>query len=161
MKALVFGQTGQVALELARTMPAGVTAQFLGRAEADLTDPAACAAAIHAHRPDVVINAAAYTAVDKAEAEEPLAHVINAEAPGAMAVAAAALGVPFLHVSTDYVFNGTGLTRGSPPTRPARRTPMAGPSWPVRWLSARRAAPMRSCARRGCSPATGPISSRR
>ncbi|MCR8724100.1 dTDP-4-dehydrorhamnose reductase [Frigidibacter sp. ROC022] len=102
---LVFGQTGQVARELARVLPG---ARFLGRAEADLTDPDACAGAITALRPDAVINAAAYTAVDKAETEEALATRINAEAPGAMARACAALGLPMVHVSTDYVFDGSG-----------------------------------------------------
>ena len=101
---LVFGKTGQVATEL--QAQAEVTA--LDRHAADLADPAACAAAIMAHRPDVVINAAAYTAVDRAESEPDLAQVINADAPGAMARACADLGIPFLHVSTDYVFDGGG-----------------------------------------------------
>ncbi|MDB5663927.1 dTDP-4-dehydrorhamnose reductase [Cypionkella sp.] len=108
MKALVFGQTGQVAQELARRMPVGVTAEFLGRGQADLSDPVACAAAIAATDADVVINAAAWTAVDKAEAEEAAALVVNGDAPGAMARACAARGLPFLHISTDYVFDGTG-----------------------------------------------------
>lgn len=104
MKTLVFGRTGQVATELQRQ--ADVIA--LGREQADLSDPAACAAAIIAHRPDVVINAAAYTAVDRAEGDETTAHTVNAEAPGAMARTCADLGIAFLHVSTDYVFDGTG-----------------------------------------------------
>ena len=108
MKALVFGKTGQVARELQRRMPAGVTAAFLGREQADLLDPAACAAAVAACDADVVINAAAWTAVDKAETEETAALVVNGEAPGAMAMAAAARGLPFLHISTDYVFDGAG-----------------------------------------------------
>ncbi|HHC30106.1 MAG TPA: NAD-dependent epimerase/dehydratase family protein, partial [Rhodobacterales bacterium] len=81
MSVLVFGKTGQVATELQRQ--AAVDA--LGRDEADLTDPSACVAAIKAHRPRAVINAAAYTGVDRAEAEEALATVINGEAPAAMA----------------------------------------------------------------------------
>ena len=101
---LVFGHTGQVATEL-RAM-AEVTA--LGRDAADLSDPVACAAAIRAHSPTVVINAAAYTAVDRAEQEEALATTINGAAPGAMAEACAALGTPFVHISTDYVFAGDG-----------------------------------------------------
>lgn len=104
MSILVFGRTGQVARELQR---AGMVTA-VGRAEADLSKPATCATAIHATRPDCVINAAAYTAVDRAEDEEALAHTINAEAPGAMARACADLGIPFLHVSTDYVFGGQG-----------------------------------------------------
>ncbi|TRW99471.1 dTDP-4-dehydrorhamnose reductase [Paracoccus sp. M683] len=102
---LIFGQTGQVARELARLAP---DARFLGRDQADLTDPAACAAAITGSDCRVVVNAAAYTAVDKAEADADTARLVNAAAPAAMARAAAAKGVPFLHVSTDYVFDGSG-----------------------------------------------------
>jgi dTDP-4-dehydrorhamnose reductase len=108
MKALVFGQTGQVAQELARRMPAGVTADFLGRGQADLADPDACAAAVMAADADVVINAAAWTAVDKAETEEAAALVVNGVAPGAMARACARRGLPFVQISTDYVFDGAG-----------------------------------------------------
>lgn len=106
MKILVFGKTGQVATELQRQAPG---ATFLDRAQADLSDPAACAAAVRAADADVVINAAAYTAVDRAESEEALANAVNGEAPAAMARAAAAKGIPFLHVSTDYVFSGEGI----------------------------------------------------
>jgi dTDP-4-dehydrorhamnose reductase len=117
MKALVFGQTGQVARELARLMP---EARFLGRREADLTNPAACGAAVLASDAEVVINAAAWTAVDLAEAEEAAATVVNGDAPAAMARAAAVKGVPFLHLSTDYVFDGAGETPFQPdhPTAP-------------------------------------------
>ena len=108
MKLLVFGKTGQVAAELQRAVPDGWDARFLGRGEADLADPAACAAAIRDVSPDAVINAAAYTAVDRAEEEEALAHAINAAAPGAMAEAARDIGAAFLHISTDYVFDGSG-----------------------------------------------------
>ncbi|MDF0599637.1 dTDP-4-dehydrorhamnose reductase [Psychromarinibacter sp. C21-152] len=102
---LVFGRTGQLARALARAAPAAVC---LDRAAADLAHPEACAAAIAAHRPAAVINAAAYTAVDRAEAEEAQAHRVNADAPAAMARACAGLGVPFVHLSTDYVFGGAG-----------------------------------------------------
>ena len=105
MRLLVFGESGQVARELARLAPEAV---YLARDAADLTDPEACAAMIRAHGPAAVINAAAYTAVDRAETEEALAHTINAEAPGAMARECAALGIPLVHVSTDYVFDGAG-----------------------------------------------------
>lgn len=108
---LVFGQTGQVARELAARVP---EALFLGRDAADLSDPDACAAALRAAAPSAVINAAAYTAVDRAEAEEDLATRINGAAPGAMAVAAAELGVPFVHISTDYVFDGAGTAPFAP-----------------------------------------------
>lgn len=105
MRVLVFGQTGQVARELQRLLP---DATYLGRDRADLSDPAACAAAIAGGTWDAVINAAAWTAVDKAEAEEVAATVVNGAAPGAMARACAARDIPFLHVSTDYVFDGSG-----------------------------------------------------
>lgn len=120
MKLLVFGRTGQVATELARRMPGDVTATFLGRDRADLADPAACAAAIAAHDAEAVINAAAWTAVDRAEAEEDAATVINGAAPAAMARACAERGVPFLHISTDYVFDGSGEAPFAPddPTAP-------------------------------------------
>jgi dTDP-4-dehydrorhamnose reductase len=121
MRLLVFGTTGQVARELARAAPGrGATLAALGRAEVDLVDPVACAAAVMAAEADAVINAAAYTAVDRAEDEPELAHAVNAAAPGAMAEAAAARGLPFLHVSTDYVFDGT-------PGRPWREDDPTGP----------------------------------
>jgi dTDP-4-dehydrorhamnose reductase len=106
MSLLVFGRTGQVARELARLAPEGMVQ--LGRDAADLGIPGACDAAIRRQRPSVVINAASYTNVNRAEAEEALARRINAAAPGEMARACADLGVPFLHVSTDYVFDGSG-----------------------------------------------------
>ncbi len=105
MTLLIFGKTGQIARELARIAP---DAHFAGRDEADLTDPAACAALIRARRPQAVINAAAYTAVDKAETDADTAHLVNAAAPAAMARACAELGIPFVHISTDYVFDGAG-----------------------------------------------------
>lgn len=128
MKLLVFGRTGQVARELLRLVP-DVT--FLGRDEADLLNPAACAAAITTSSADAVINAAAWTAVDKAETEEAAATTVNGAAPAAMARAAAAKGVPFLHVSTDYVFDGQGTQPFTPdhPTAPLNsygRSKLAG-----------------------------------
>jgi dTDP-4-dehydrorhamnose reductase len=116
MTLLVFGKTGQVALELQAR--ADVTA--LGRDQADLTDPASCITAIHAHAPAAVINAAAYTAVDQAESDEAMAALVNGAAPGAMARACADLGIPLVHISTDYVFDGAGDTPWRPddPTGP-------------------------------------------
>ncbi|TCP63412.1 dTDP-4-dehydrorhamnose reductase [Rhodovulum bhavnagarense] len=105
MTLLVFGSTGQVARELRKRAPDAV---FLSREEADLADPGACAAVIEAHAPAAVINAAAYTAVDRAEEEEALATTINGAAPGAMAWICAKQGIPFVHISTDYVFDGSG-----------------------------------------------------
>ena len=107
MTLLIFGKTGQVAQELARRAP---DAQFAGRETADLTDPAACAALIRQLHPSAVINAAAYTAVDKAESDAATAQLVNADAPAAMAAACADLGIPFVPISTDYVFDGSGDT---------------------------------------------------
>lgn len=102
---LVFGRTGQVATELARLAP---DATFLGRDQVDLTDAEACAAAIRDSNCDAVINAAAYTAVDKAENDRETAFAVNGAAPGAMAAEAELRGIPFIHISTDYVFDGCG-----------------------------------------------------
>ena len=117
MTLLVFGRTGQVASELARIAPGAL---YLGRDQADLSDPAACAAAIRAHRPKAVINAAAWTAVDKAETEEAAATLVNGASPGAMAQECAGLGIPLVHISTDYVFDGAGTQPFAPdhPTAP-------------------------------------------
>src|SRR5690606_35484244 len=106
---------GQLARELGRA--GGVTC--LSRAQADLTDPEACAAMIRAHAPAGVINAAAFTDVDGAESEEALATRINGTAPGAMARACAGLGIPFVTISTDYVFDGSGNAPWKPADRPA------------------------------------------
>ncbi|SFU17984.1 dTDP-4-dehydrorhamnose reductase [Sedimentitalea nanhaiensis] len=111
---LVFGKTGQVARELA--LHSGLTC--LDRAAADLSDPSACAAAIRLRRPRAVINAAAYTAVDAAEEHEAEATAINGDAPGAMAAECAALGIPFVTLSTDYVFDGGGETPWRPGDAP-------------------------------------------
>ena len=101
---LVFGKTGQVATEL----QSHEHVIALGRDQADLSNPSSCAEAIRQYKPRAVINAAAYTAVDQAESEEHLANKVNGEAPGAMARTCAGLGIPLVHISTDYVFFGNG-----------------------------------------------------
>ena len=111
MTLLVFGRTGQVAMELRALCPRAV---FLGRDQADLSDPVACARAIRDHAPWGVINAAAWTAVDKAEAEETEAWVVNAKAPAAMAQVCSEMGIPLVHISTDYVFDGSGTAPWKP-----------------------------------------------
>lgn len=132
MKVLVFGKTGQVARALIASGPAhGLEIIAIGRDVADLSDPAACAAVIRKTDADAVINAAAWTAVDAAETDESAAHVINAAAPGAMAMACADKGLPFVHISTDYVFDGAEGPAWSPndPTAPLGaygRTKLAG-----------------------------------
>ena len=104
MTILVFGRNGQVALELQAMTE--VTA--LGHAEVDIMIPGAAKTAIIDHAPSVVINAAAYTAVDKAEQDDKAAFRLNAEAPGELARTCAKLDIPFVHISTDYVFAGSG-----------------------------------------------------
>lgn len=122
LRILQFGTTGQLGVELVRQAAArgqGLTA--LSRAEADLADPAACAARVLDARPDLVLIAAAYTAVDLAETEVDLAHRINAEAPGAIAAAAAQVGAAVVNISTDYVFDGLG---GAPYAETAATHPL-------------------------------------
>lgn len=110
MTILVFGKTGQVARELQALAPV----MALGREDADLSTPGACAAAIERHAPTAVINAAAYTAVDRAEDEEELATQVNGVAPAEMAQACAERDIPFVHLSTDYVFDGSGHSAWRP-----------------------------------------------
>ncbi|MEM6460779.1 MAG: dTDP-4-dehydrorhamnose reductase [Pseudomonadota bacterium] len=119
MKILVFGKTGQVGKELARSCPDDIDAVFLGREAADLLDPAQCAAVVMRNDIAAVINAAAWTAVDEAEGDEPAATVVNADAPLAMAQACAKKSIPFLHLSTDYVFDGAGDIAFEPDHQPA------------------------------------------
>lgn len=118
---LVFGAGGQVGQELVRQSSAE---QFpvvgLKRAEADICDRSAVAGAVDRYRPAAVVNAAAYTAVDKAEGDERRAFAVNAEGAGNLARAAAAFGAPLIHISTDYVFDGRkdGPYRESDPVAP-------------------------------------------
>jgi dTDP-4-dehydrorhamnose reductase len=113
MKILIFGASGQVGRALRSGALAGHELIALGRGGVeglcgDLADPVAVAQTVRAVQPHVVINAAAYTAVDRAESEPEIARVINAEAPTAMAQAAARAGAWLIHYSTDYVFDGSG-----------------------------------------------------
>lgn len=120
MHTLVFGHSGQVATELRARASDTMPITTLDRSAADLSDPAACAKAIRDHAPDAVINAAAYTAVDAAENDEATAQQVNAAAPAAMAQACKDLGIPFVTISTDYVFSGEGRDPWHPddPTDP-------------------------------------------
>ena len=125
---LVFGQLGQVAQEIARQSQDAV---LLGRANCDIGEEGTARAAILDAGPRFVVNAAAYTAVDKAEVEPDLAIMINGTAPGEMAKACADLGIPFVNISTDYVFDGSGTTPFLPtdPTGPLNtygRSKLAG-----------------------------------
>ncbi|MGA8586603.1 MAG: dTDP-4-dehydrorhamnose reductase [Roseiarcus sp.] len=106
MRIAVTGSKGQVATSLIERAGPKLEVIALGRPAFDLTDRAAVLAGLEAARPDVIVNAAAYTAVDKAEAEEALALRVNGDGAGHVAEAAERLGVPLLHLSTDYVFDG-------------------------------------------------------
>lgn len=125
MKILLFGRNGQVGWELQRSLAPLGELVALGSAGADglcgdFHDPEAVARTVRAVRPDIVVNAAAYTAVDQAESEPERAAQVNALTPGAIAQAAAALGAWTVHYSTDYVFDGSG-------TRPWREDDPTGP----------------------------------
>lgn len=111
MSGLVFGVTGQVAMELGRLAP---DLTFLSRQDVDLERPDLCRDRILLLRPEFVINAAAFTKVDHAEEEWGRAQTVNADAPGMMAQACAEIHVPFVHLSTDYVFDGSGETEKAP-----------------------------------------------
>lgn len=113
MKILLFGKNGQVGWELQRSLaPLGelIALDFdsPGDLKADFTRPNTLAATVRAVRPDVIVNAAAHTAVDKAESEADLARTLNATAPGVLAREAASLNAWLVHYSTDYVFDGSG-----------------------------------------------------
>jgi len=121
MKLLVFGRTGQVGHEILRRRPADMDVLGLGRAEVDVgSDREAVVAAIRGGGWDVVVNATAHTAVDKAESEPELAMAINRDGPAWMAAACADLGIPLIHLSTDYVFDGSkaGAYVEEDPVRP-------------------------------------------
>ncbi len=104
---LVAGKSGQLARCLAQeARRRGSTLMNLGRPELDLGQPESVGRVVATHAPQAIVNAAAYTGVDKAETEPALAMAINRDGAGALAASAARLGVPFVHVSTDYVFDG-------------------------------------------------------
>lgn len=107
MRILVFGKDGQVGRELARALAPLGENRVLGRADVDLTDIGALRHCVREYAPELIVNAAAYTAVDKAESEYEIANAINALAPQAMAEEAAERGAWLLHYSTDYVFDGS------------------------------------------------------
>lgn len=108
MKIAVTGRDGQVAQSLKErgSGRADVEIVLVGRPDLDLAAPDSIAPALEAARPDLIVSAAAYTAVDRAEDEPELAHAVNGAGAGAVAAAAQSLGVPVIHLSTDYVFNG-------------------------------------------------------
>ena len=114
------GAGGQVASALRKLKPATAELTSLSHAQLDITDKAAVQRALTALRPDVLINTAAYTAVDKAESETAIAEKVNGDAPGYLAEAATSASARFLHISTDFVFDGKSSTAYEPdaPTHP-------------------------------------------
>ena len=119
-RILLLGAGGQLGMQLARRLAAEVELIALTRAELDFTDATALRAAIQQANPQIVINAAAYTAVDKAESEPEAARLVNAVAPGVIAEELARTNGWLIHYSTDYVFDGSG-------TRPWMETDPTGP----------------------------------
>jgi dTDP-4-dehydrorhamnose reductase len=107
IKVLITGCGGQLGGALLASVPAAITPIATTRATLDLADPDACREAVHRHQPNWVLNAGAYTAVDRAESEPELAMRVNAEAPQAFAEALAETGGQLLQLSTDFVFNGS------------------------------------------------------
>jgi dTDP-4-dehydrorhamnose reductase len=106
MRVLVTGRDGQVGREIAGRQAAGLELVMAGRAECDLSQPEAIRRLVRSTAPEVIVNAAAYTAVDQAEKERDLCFAVNAAAPGILAEEAARLGALLVHYSTDYVFDG-------------------------------------------------------
>lgn len=107
LRILITGATGQVGWQLQRTLAPLGDVHTCTRNEADLADPEASASYVRKLAPDIVVNAAAYTAVDKAESEPDLAHTVNAVSPGRIAAEVARSGGLLIHYSTDYVFDGS------------------------------------------------------
>lgn len=118
MKALVTGAAGQLGYALRESVPGGVSVNACGREDLDITDSSAVEGLVDAIEPDWIINAAAYTDVERAESEPDKAFAVNAEGAGYLARAARESGARLIHVSTDFVFDGTQ----SHPYRPGDRT---------------------------------------
>ena len=110
LRILLLGAQGQLGHALAQTLPVLGEVLAFGRQQADLADADALRAVLDQHQPQLIVNAAAYTAVDKAEQEPDVAHAINAQAPAVLAQWAAAHGAVLVHYSTDYVFDGSKAT---------------------------------------------------
>ncbi len=107
MRILLTGKHGQVGFELQRALAPLGEVHAVGHAECDLADASALCKVVRSVKPDLIVNSAAYTAVDKAESEPELAHAVNAVAPGVLGEEAAKQGAWVVHYSTDYVFDGT------------------------------------------------------
>lgn len=118
MKVLLTGARGQVGAAVARSAPADTEVIALSHDQLDITDGAQVLARVRELRPDIVINAAAYTAVDRAESEPELARAVNERGAHALAQAAASAGARMIHLSTDYVFDGEAATPWRPDAQP-------------------------------------------
>ena len=121
MRILISGKHGQVSSELQKRLGAMGELVVPGRDQLDLAQPEQIRQQVRRVRPDLIINAAAYTAVDKAQSEKAAAFAVNAQAPGILAEEAAALGIPLIHYSTDYVFDGR---KGAPYTETDATNPL-------------------------------------
>jgi len=119
MKVLIAGSQGQLGRALQASAPAGADIVAPPESEFDILNEAQVAELAGSVRPDLLINAAAYTAVDKAESERDIAHAVNAEAAGRLARAAAGVGARLAHVSTDFIFDGQSPMPYQPDARPA------------------------------------------
>jgi dTDP-4-dehydrorhamnose reductase len=107
---LLSGAGGQIGFELAKLLPAHGEVSALDRASLDLADPDAIVETVRRLRPDIIVNAAAYTAVDRAETDADRAYAINSRAPAVLAEEAKRIGAVMIHYSTDYVFDGSSAT---------------------------------------------------
>ncbi|MDG2643042.1 sugar nucleotide-binding protein, partial [Vibrio parahaemolyticus] len=110
MKVLVTGKGGQLAWELEQTLPQGIELVSLGVQELDITNKSKVTQVLTTESPDFVINAAAYTAVDKAETDQETAYAVNESGSEFLALACQDIGAKLIHVSTDFVFDGTKTT---------------------------------------------------
>ena len=118
MRIALFGRNGQVATAIRQVCAPG-SLEVIGRDRADFSDPAQVADAARSVDADVFVNAVAYTAVDRAESEPELAQTVNGTSVGRLAEVAAARGIPLVHLSTDYIFDGTGNSPWTPRDAPA------------------------------------------
>ena len=114
MKVLVTAKNGQLGWELSRTQPSGVEAIFLDSKELDITNSEAVLEKVNSFKPDLIINAAAYTAVDKAESDSEAAYLVNQKGAENLALACKQVGAKLIHISTDFVFDATKNTPYSP-----------------------------------------------
>jgi dTDP-4-dehydrorhamnose reductase len=144
LRILLLGKNGQVGWELQRSLAVlgHVTALSSDSTEfcGDCARPSELAATVRALRPEIIVNAAAYTAVDRAESEPELCRILNATAPGVLAQEAARQGAWLVHYSTDYVFDGSGSRPWVESAGPLPSTSMAAPSSKANWRCKRRVA---------------------